>query len=160
MMKAMNSKTENTLSEFRSRPEQFSGRTLREVLGEDLPIYMLEEYKAAADRKIRLNCIRHARGYCRRSEAALELCKIAVFDRSREVRVEACSLLACALRMDMVPFIEKAIEDHGDQRTKDELHASLDAILNQNHNFFWDRDHSGMIQVEFEAPITLYRTGA
>ena len=152
-MRATKSEIQEALIGFRANPEKFSGQTLRRVLGEDLPALMLAEYKTSKERGRRMNCVRLARGYCRRSETAVELGRIAIFDRSREVREEACSLLACSLRMDLVPFIETAIQDHHDQRTKDELTAALDAIMNQNHNLFWDRDHSGMIEVEFEAPL-------
>ena len=50
--------------------------------------------------------------------------------------------LAYALRADALPALESLLQ-HADSRTREDAHRAIDAIRNQNHHCFVDRDRSG-----------------
>jgi hypothetical protein len=147
------------LTRFRNDPfskspdERISSDQLRLVFGEALPDVMLKEYKVASKYLVRVRCVWISTGYCRRSDAAVELGKLALFDKSKVVRYRARVLLACSLKCDAIPDVKQAIERTHDEKERLELLAVLDAIENQNHTYFWDLEHRGKFIVNFEAPI-------
>ena len=155
----MCSDAEQLLIRFRNDPfnkssvERISSDQLRLVLGEALPELMLKEYRNASNYLVRVRCVWISTGYCRRNDAAVELGKLALLDKSKVVRYRARVLLACSLKYDAIPDVKQAIERSKDQKERQELLAVLDAIENQNHTYFWDLDHGGKFIVNFEAPI-------
>ena len=50
--------------------------------------------------------------------------------------------LAYALRAGALPPLT-ALLQHTDSRTREDADRAIDAIRNQNHRYFVDRDHSG-----------------
>jgi hypothetical protein len=149
----MGNEVELILQEFRRDPAAMSGSVLRQTLREELPHHMLEVYGESKQWKIRNWAVRFAIGYSRRSEDSVMLGKIALFDRSKHVRFEACALLACSLRSDAIPNLCEAREKFPDSMTQEGTIAAIDAINSQNHAFFLDRDHSGKFVVNFEVPV-------
>jgi hypothetical protein len=118
---------------------------LRETLNDDLPKYLLARYKSQGSWKARSSYVYHATRYAKESEAAIELGKLAVSDKSSVVRYRACKLLAYSLRRELLPFLEQERFKATDEKTLGDIEAAMDAIAEQNHNFFADRDHSGKV---------------
>jgi hypothetical protein len=142
---------DHLLTSLRLNPETASGQDLRLAFGERLPEVMLEEYRLQKSWKVRTRCVRLSTGYSRRSEAAVTLGKIALFDRSKVVRYRAVELLACSLRQDALPELNRALGLQTDAKTRSDLLAAIDAIENRNHTYFWDTEHDGKWIVNFEA---------
>ena len=118
---------------------------LRTALDGDLPEYLLTRYKSQRLWKPRSSYVYHATRYAKESEAAVELGKLAVSDKSNVVRYRACKLLAYSLRRELLPFLEQVLSKTADEKTRGDIEAAMDAIAEQNHNFFADRDHSGKV---------------
>jgi hypothetical protein len=66
----------------------------------------------------------------------------ALADRSTVVRYRACGLCAYPLRQDALPGL-RLLVSHKDKRTSEDAAAAIDAIEQQNHHLFVDREHSG-----------------
>ena len=116
---------------------------LRELLGDDLPNYLLARYRSQRHWRRRTDYVYEALRYARRSEEAVNLGKLAVSDRSKMVRHRACALLAYSLRRDLLPFLEEELAKAKDGETRDDIVAAMDAIVEQNHHYFVDRNHTG-----------------
>ncbi len=125
-------------------------RRLRELFGDDLPSVLLDSYRSQTQWRRRNSYLYHAIGYARRNDDAVSLGKLAVGDRSKMVRYRACMLLAYSLRQDLLPFLEEQLAKTKDEETREDLIAAMDAIVEQNHNYFADRDHSGMVKLIVE----------
>jgi len=124
---------------------------LKRRYGSELPRLLLEHYKTAKSYKIRAACVYYCLDFSRVSNAAIELAKIAIADKSRVVRYRACMLLACSLRSDILPTLRQMIPST-ERETRDDLIAAIDAIEHQNKDFFLDREHSGMIALRVLSP--------
>lgn len=144
---------EEAIAEFRSDPSAVSPKELRALFGERLPDVLFEIYGTAKSWRLRIACVWYSTGFCRRSEAAVLLGKQALSDKSKFVRYRAAELLACSLREDAVPFLEAARAAAKMIEENENYTAAIDAILHRNHAYFWDRDHSGKVNVNFEAPM-------
>jgi hypothetical protein len=59
-------------------------------------------------------------------------------------------LLACAQDRRALPAL-RAQAEHKDEQTRQDVFAAIDAIESSNHNYFVDRDHSGMITLEWNS---------
>ena len=116
---------------------------LRTRLGKDLPDLLLSRYRHAKKWATRSSCVYHAIRYANDSDAAVELALLAINDRAKVVRYRACMLVACSQRKDLLPRLRRLLTDV-ENDTKADLLAAIDAIESQNHNYFVDRDHSGM----------------
>ena len=92
---------------------------------------------------MRAACVFYCLEFARVSDDAVNLAKIAITDRSKVVRYRACMVFACSLRMDVLPFLENAVQTARGE-TRGDLVAAIDAIEHQNQNFFLDREHAGM----------------
>lgn len=117
---------------------------LRSRLGGSLPDRLLPRYLLAKRWPVRSSCVYHAVRYAKTSNAAVDLALLAVKDKSKVVRYEACMLLACSQRKDILPRLRDLLATTNED-TKADLLAAIDAIESQNQNFFVDPEHSGMI---------------
>ena len=83
--------------------------------------------------------------YVRQNEVALKIGKLAVFDKSRQVRFKACALLAYSLRTDIIETLQNArLKVAAAERL--DFDAAIDAVQRGNHHFFYDRNHTGRIK--------------
>jgi hypothetical protein len=80
----------------------------------------------------------------RENEEAVKLGIAALSDRAQHVRYHACLLVAYSLRADLLPVLRQRLATIP-ASSQDDLAAAIDAIESGNHNYFVDRDHSGMI---------------
>jgi len=117
---------------------------LRRKLGDNLPCYLHQKYKLERKAAPRSSCVYHSVRYARTSQEAIELGLAAIFDRSKIVRYRGCMLLAYAQKRDVLPKLKQALEAIP-RNSYDDLLAAIDAIEYENHNYFVDRDHSGLI---------------
>jgi len=117
---------------------------LKSLLGDDLPRHLLQRYRQRKKWRDRNSLVYAAIWYARRNDDALELGLLALHDRSKMVRYRACLLLACAQRKDRLGELQAALADIQDDAREDLL-AAIDAVANENQNFFVDREHTGNI---------------
>lgn len=82
---------------------------------------------------------------CRSAPVAVELGISALKDRSAAVRFAACKLLAVSLDTKAIVPLKDALCEGKYPKSAEDIRAALDAIEQQNHNLFLDRDHSGKI---------------
>jgi hypothetical protein len=80
----------------------------------------------------------HARQYPSLVDLALRL----VNDRAGQVREEALGIVAYSLDVRALAELRRHLH-HADPATRAAVLAAIDAIENQDHNLFIDRDHSG-----------------
>lgn len=120
---------------------------LRKLAGSDLPNLLLEKYSKERLKGPREFCVTVAMRYARENSAAVTLGIRALSDRSGDVVYAACMLLAYSLRLDAVPALRKLAENAKDKAIAEDALAAIDAIENQNHHYFVDREHSGKIKL-------------
>ena len=118
---------------------------LRDLLGDSLPSYLLARYRTESHWGPRTAYVFHAIGYARQSDDAVNLGKLAVGDRSKVVRYRGCMLLAYSLRRDLLPFLEQELKNAKDEETQNDIIAAMDSIVEQNYNYFVDREHTGKV---------------
>ena len=118
-------------------------------LGADVIPYFLEAYPRARRWQQRASFLYAATRHARTSRDAVELAVAALNDKSRIVRHRACLLLACSLEKSAIASL-KAIADHSDTQTREDVAAAIDAIDCGNHHYFVDREHSGMVFYNFD----------
>lgn len=94
--------------------------------------------------------------FARKYPDVVELAKVALSDSAYMPRMQACGILAYSLRRDAIPHLEPLLT-HRDQKTQADAAAAIDAILHQNHHYWFDRDHSGnsfwTVNPEDETPL-------
>lgn len=117
-------------------------------LGDELPKLLLEKYRAAKKWGERSSCVYHSIRYARCSSAAIKLGIEALSDRSRIVRYRACMLLACSLDKAVLPDLINKVGAIKDDETLRDLRAAIDAIENENSDYFVDREHSGKVHLK------------
>ena len=110
-------------------------------LGAEIVPYFIEAYPNAPRWQQRASFLYRSIRYARESEDAVNFAIQALQDRAKEVRYRACMLLACSLERRSLPFLHEAAK-HKDEQTRADAEAAIDAIENENHNYFVDRDHS------------------
>jgi hypothetical protein len=114
-------------------------------LGNEFPVYLLRKYRDSKKWKERSSCVHNSTRYAKESPQALELGLEALSDKSKHVRYLACLLLAWSLKKEVLPHLRARLVEETDDETLKDLKAAIDAIENQNSNYFVDRDHSGMV---------------
>lgn len=129
--------------------ELASVRMLHGLLGNDLPRYLLQKYKLAKQCSVRGSCVHHATRYAKSSTDAIDLGRLALKDRSQMVRYGACTLLAYSLNKSALSDLYEILETTP-ENSKADMVAAIDAIENQNHNFFVDRTHSGNVTLNID----------
>jgi hypothetical protein len=82
--------------------------------------------------------------FARRFDEAVELAVIALEDRSVRVRSIACAVLAFSLRRSALQALTRVTTDP-DPIVAAAAAAAIDAIRNQDHDRFRDRDHTGRV---------------
>jgi len=112
-------------------------------LGARLPGLLLEKYRRSKKWQVRSAFVYQAVRYANEVEDAYQLGLEALVDRSKVVRYQACALLANSLRKDAIPALEEMALNVTDSESVENARAAIDAIENQNVNYFVDRDHSG-----------------
>lgn len=114
-------------------------------LGDQFPDLLLEKYRTSRKWKERSACVHYSTIYARKSEGAFVLGLEALWDKSKHVRHLACLLLSWSLREDALDELRKIEKSCVDNEFLKDIQATIDAIENQNSNYFVDRDHSGKV---------------
>ena len=120
-------------------------------LGAEVVPYFLGAYPEFRKGQGRVNLVYHAIRFARISDSAVQLGIAALHDGAGLVRSRACGLLAFSLRPDVIPHLEP-LTSHPDPKTAADAIAAIDAIRQNNHHYFMDRDHTGRILWEVEPP--------
>ena len=111
-------------------------------LGIEVVSYLAEAYPKMKKWQGRVFLVFHSIRYAKESEDAFQLGIMALNDRATLVRYRACGLLAYSQRKAAIPHLKKLLR-HEDDETVADAKAAIDAIKNQNHHYFIDREHSG-----------------
>jgi len=82
--------------------------------------------------------------FARTSAAGKELGFMGLADKSKRVRQTACALAAFSLDRAFLPTLE-ALRSAPDSEVAADAIAAIDAIQNQNHHLFMDRQHTGSV---------------
>jgi HEAT repeat protein len=85
--------------------------------------------------------------FARKRPEVVELALTGLRDSAYMVRMQACAILAYALRRDAIPPLEELLS-HRNQETRADAAAAIDAIKHKNHHYWVDRDHSGKVRWE------------
>ena len=80
--------------------------------------------------------------YARKRPDVIELALVGLKDPAYMVRMQACAILAYSLQKDSIPMLERLLK-HKNKKTRDDAAAAIDAIKHQNHNYWFDREHTG-----------------
>jgi len=106
--------------------------------------YLVKKYAAETHWKSRNSCVYNAIRYSRESRTAVSFGLVALGDRSKVVRHNACLLLAYSLDKTVLPQLRQARED-ADLKTIEDITAAIQSIEEQNSNLFVDRKRSGKL---------------
>jgi hypothetical protein len=112
-------------------------------LGGDVVPFFLEFFPSALTLDGKISLLVYALPYARESDAAVRLGILALGDASRTVRHHACGLLAYSLSTAGVPALRTLLA-HREARTRADARSALDAIAEQNHHLYIDRDRVGV----------------
>jgi hypothetical protein len=74
----------------------------------------------------------------------------AIVDKAKGVRYRGAMLLAYSLRKDALSPLRSALDTLAGGPGADDLAAAIDAIENENHNYFVDRTHSGKVMLTID----------
>lgn len=113
--------------------------------GVRIPSVLLDRYRTEKKWQTRRSCVYHAIGYAKDDIDAVQLGIEALSDKSKVVRYQACLLLSFSLKKEALPALHKVKLTISDGETLANVDATIDAIENQNTNFFADRQHTGKI---------------
>ena len=102
-----------------------------EALGVDIPSLMMKRYKFSRRWADRTSCVYHCIKYAKTNEDAYQVGIIALRDKSKTVRHQACMLLSAAQKKDAIEYLEELLSD---EASRDDAVAAIDALLNLNHN--------------------------
>lgn len=118
-------------------------------LGDILPSLLLKQYRSSKKWQARCSCVYHSIRYSRRVDDSVRLGIEALSDKSKVVRYRACMLLAYSLNKEAIPALRELELRENDKKTREDAHAAIEAIENQNADYFVDRDHSGKVSLNF-----------
>jgi hypothetical protein len=127
-----------------SEAERAAVKRLRVMLQDEFSKFLLEIFKKSKDWRRRSSCIYYCFRDAQTNRFAKEIGIEGLNDRSKNVRYRACQLLAYSQDRNLIPRLELSRSKIKSDSLAD-LEASIDAILNQNQNYFKDRQHSGKI---------------
>lgn len=116
-------------------------------LGLELPKLLLTKYRDSTKWGEPFSCVYHASNYALASDHAYQLALEALADKSKKVRYQACLLLAIAQNPAALERLETLLND---RESSDDAKAAIDAIRLKDHNYFADRDHSGMVKLNVQ----------
>lgn len=138
----------NKLDGSGSDQEFHAIRQLKKIVGDLLPQLLLEKYRKSRDWGCRCSCVYHSISYSRKVDEAVQLGIEALADRSKAVHYRACMLLAYSLNEKALPALQE-LELHGRHKeSRENAQAAIDAIKNQNTNYFLDKKHTGKVFLE------------
>jgi hypothetical protein len=120
------------------------------ALSTDFPRLLRHKFHSSQSWKARSSCVYHAMRYAKESEDALALGLAAIVDKAKGVRYRGAMLLAYSQRKDALSQLRVALETLAGGPGAEDLAAAIDAIENENPNYFVDRTHSGMITLSIE----------
>ena len=112
-------------------------------LGSVLPTYLLPKFRREKHRTAREECLRLSLRCARDSEDAFLMALEGLKDRSWVVVHMACVLLAFSLRKDALPALRDLERSGRSDKHRERARRAIDAIENQNHNYFIDTEHTG-----------------
>ena len=116
-------------------------------LGLEFPKLLIAKYRNSKKWRERMSCVYHASKYALTSDDAYELAIEALEDKSKKVRYQACLLLAVAQNAAALAPLESLLSN---SESYEDAKAAIDAIKFKNHNYFADRDHSGMVKLNVQ----------
>jgi len=117
--------------------------------GESVPQYLYKSFHLSKKAKVRAQCIFYSFSYAQMGDQyAVSLGIAGLVDRAKTVRYNACKLLAYAKDKSTLNHLEKAKSNEKDSIILSDIVASMDAIREGNHNWFVDRNRSGLITME------------
>jgi hypothetical protein len=119
-------------------------------LGAEFPRLLRQKFHASRSWKERSVCVYHAMRYAKENEDALALGYAAIVDKAKGVRYRGAMLLAYSLRKDALSPLRSALATLAGGPGADDLVAAIDAIKNENHNYFLDRTHSGKVTLTID----------
>jgi HEAT repeat protein len=133
----------------RGSDQEFNAIHELSKLGDRLPSVLLGRYRSAKKWQVRCSCVYHAISYSRDVDDAVQLGIEALSDKSKVVRYRSCMLLAYSLKKEALPALQEIKLKITDTETPANVNAAIDAIENQNSNFFVDRHHTGKVNFSF-----------
>ncbi|MFS1702833.1 HEAT repeat domain-containing protein [Alteromonas sp. AMM-1] len=137
-----------TLLDGRGSDSEYDAvKELSSSLGLEFPGLLLAKYRSSKKWGERLSCVYHASKYAVASQDAYELAIEALKDKSKKVRYQACLLLALAQKPTALKPLEVLLSN---QDSSEDAKAAIEAIKLKNHNYFADRDHSGMVKLNVQ----------
>jgi hypothetical protein len=102
-----------------------------EALGVDIPDLMMKRYKFSRRWADRASCVYHCIKYAKTNGDAYQVGIIALQDKSKTVRHQACLLLSAAQKKEAIEHLEELISD---EASRDDAVAAIDVLLNLNNN--------------------------
>ena len=106
-----------------------------DVIGEKNIPFCIEYYKSSKDAKFRADLIQFLIRYSRISEDVIQLALVALSDRAKGVRRNACAVLAYSLRDDLIAKLD-VLSSHKDEQTREKANAAILAIKTKNIDEF------------------------
>jgi hypothetical protein len=101
-----------------------------EALGVDIPSLMMKRYKFSRRWADRTSCVYHCIKYAMTNEDAYQVGIIALRDKSKTVRHQACMLLSAAQKKDAIEHLEELLSD---ETSRDDAVTAIGVLLNLNH---------------------------
>ena len=98
-----------------------------EALGIDIPSLMMKQYKISRRWADRTSCVYHCIKYAKTHEDAYQVGIIALRDKSKTVRHQACMLLSAAQKKEAIVDLEELLSD---ETSRDDAVAAIDLLLN------------------------------
>jgi len=98
-----------------------------EALGVDIPNLMMKRYKISRRWADRTSCVHHCMKYAKTNEDAYQLGIIALRDKSKTVRHQACMLLSTAQKKEAIEHLE---ELSSDLTSRDDALAAIEVLSN------------------------------
>lgn len=118
---------------------------VRRILKNDFPVAILKVFRKIKSWEARQSALDAAIFYAREHSSAIELAAEGLKDRSSVVREAACALLAWSLSKESLVDLESALSHEKNSNVKESISTAIDAIFNNNSNYYMDRDHSGKV---------------
>jgi HEAT repeat protein len=91
----------------------------------------MKRYKFSRRWADRASCVHHCMKYAKTNEDAYQVGIIALQDKSKTVRHQACMLLSAASKKNAIEPLEKLLSD---EASRDDAAAAIDVLLNLDHN--------------------------
>ena len=90
----------------------------------------MKKYRISRRWADRASCVYHCIKYAKTHENAYQVGIIALKDKSKTVRHQACMLLSAAQKKDAIEHLEELLAD---EASRDDAVAAIDVLLNLNH---------------------------